>query len=451
MKNRVFKSREAVTKAKRIRTDRRLAPIMAWWLLLVIFSPLASAVAGRPVQAGKQALPNAVTYVCVMDPDVRSAKPGKCPKCGMRLRKASDEIAAKPTAVANRMAGESDGTEMRAQIPDTTVYDQEGRRLRFYSDLVKGKTVAINFIFTTCTTICPPLTATFRKVQQELGDRVGSDVELISVSVDPTTDVPERLKTFSAKFHAGPGWTFVTGDKQEIMLLLKALGANAGDKTDHSPMVLVGNDRAAYWTRTYGLAPASTLVRIITDASAKTAAKTAGDRAGAEVKKPRTPAEAAAVYFPNSELLTQDNKAVRFFDDLLRGKVVVINFMFTTCTSVCPAMTANLAKVQAYLGARVGNGINIISISVDPAVDTPAALKKYAEQFHAGPGWTFLTGKKEDVDAVLRKVGGFTADKNDHSTLLMIGNIETGQWLKAFAMSRPDEIADAIIKVAESK
>src|SRR5438128_12651282 len=108
MKNRVFKSREAVTKAKGIRTGRRLAPIMAWWLLLVIFSPLASVVAARPAQAEKQALPNAVTYVCVMDPDVRSAKPGKCPKCGMRLRKASDEMAAKPVAVANKMAGESD-------------------------------------------------------------------------------------------------------------------------------------------------------------------------------------------------------------------------------------------------------------------------------------------------------------------------------------------------------
>src|SRR5581483_1888186 len=260
---------------------------------------------------------------------------------------------------------------------------------RFYSDLVRGKTVAINFIFTTCTTICPPLTATFRKIQQELGDRVGSDIQLISVSVDPTTDIPERLKAYSDKFHAGPGWTFVTGDRQQITRLLKALGANTGDKNDHSPMVLVGNDRAAYWTRTYGLAPADTLVRIVTAAMAKTAGdraaqvplpqSTGGDKAderriekriavesrtadaapaGVGVRKARTPAEVAAAYFPNTELLTQDNKAVRFFDDLLRGKVVVINFMFTTCTSVCPPMMANLAKVQAYLGDRVGNGIN---------------------------------------------------------------------------------------------
>jgi cytochrome oxidase Cu insertion factor (SCO1/SenC/PrrC family) len=319
MKKGVFTIREAIAKAKGVRTARRLAPVMMGLLLPVIFYSLPPAATARPAQARKQATANEAAYVCVMDPEVRSGKPGKCPKCGMRLRKASDEASAKSAEVADKTISESRANDARAQIPDTTVYDQEGRRLRFYSDLVKGKTVAINFIFTTCTTICPPLTATFRRVQQELGDRVGRDVALISVSVDPTTDVPERLKTFSTKFHAGPGWTFVTGDKQEVTLLLKALGANAGDKTNHSPMVLVGNDRAGYWTRTYGLAPAGTLVQIISDASTKTAAKAAGDQAAAEAKKPHTPADAAAAYFPNTELLTQDNKPVRFFDDLLKG------------------------------------------------------------------------------------------------------------------------------------
>ncbi|HKQ05729.1 MAG TPA: SCO family protein [Blastocatellia bacterium] len=447
MKNCAWGIREEMAKATGIRAGRPFAPVVACRLLLVMLCLSSSAVAGHAAQARERALPGRVAYVCVMDPDVRSAKPGKCPKCGMMLRKAGGEMPVKTAVAANQMTGDGDNADVPAQIPDTPVYDQDGRRLRFYSDLVRGKTVAINFIFTTCTTICPPLTATFRKIQQELGDRVGSDVQLISVSVDPTTDIPERLKAYSDKFHAGPGWTFVTGDRQQITRLLKALGANTGDKNDHSPMVLVGNDRAAYWTRTYGLAPADTLVRIVTAAAAKTAA---ASPASVGVRKARTPAEVAAAYFPNTELLTQDNKAVRFFDDLLKGKVVVINFMFTTCTSVCPPMMANLAKVQAYLGERVGNGINMISISVDPTVDTPAALKKYAEQFHAKPGWYLLTGKKEDVDTILRKVGGFAADKNDHSTLLMIGNVETGQWLKAFAMSKPAEIADAIIKLAES-
>jgi protein SCO1 len=443
-----------------------------------------------PIQAAqvKRSASHKVQYVCVMDPEVKADKPGKCPKCGMFLRKAVQTPTKEAEAKSNEAAASGDSVKL-AQIPDTLIYDQNGKRLHFYSDLVKGKTVAINFIFTTCTTICPPLTATFRKVQQEFGDRVGRDIHLISISVDPTVDVPDRLKAFSAKFNAGPGWTFVTGDKQEIDQLLKSLGINPGDKNSHSPMVLVGNDSAAYWTRTYGLAPAGTLVKVITDASTKSEAETAtqvplpntshsqmamGEKrvekripveaaakveagaklgatpASAEVKRPRTPADAAAAYFPNTVLLTQDNKPVHFFDDLLKGKVVVINFMFTTCTSICPPMTANLAKVQEYLGNRVGKDINMISISVDPAVDTPEALKKYAGNYKVKPGWYFLTGKQEDVNQVLRKVGGFVEDKNDHTTLLMVGNIETGQWMKVFAMAKPAEIADAIMKIAES-
>ena len=176
-----------------------------------------------------------------------------------------------------------------------------------------------------------------------------------------------------------------------------------------------------------------------------------GDTPLAEGDKPKTPAEKAASYFPNTLLLTQDNKPVHFFDDLLKGKIVLINFMFTTCTGVCPAMTSNLLKVQDYLGERVGTGVNMISISVDPTVDTPEALKKYSDNYKVKSGWYFLTGKKEDVDLVLRKVGGFVKDKNDHTSLLIIGNVETGEWMKVFAMTKPAEIADRVIKLAQSK
>ncbi|HEX8184880.1 MAG TPA: SCO family protein [Blastocatellia bacterium] len=448
-------------------------------LLLIACCLLPLALPGQAAQKKAQAVRKNPVYVCVMDPEVRSAKPGKCPKCGMLLRKATDDTASSAAGDSSRAADNSGDSIKPAQIPDTIVYDQDGKKLRFYSDLVKGKTVAINFIFTTCTTICPPLTATFRKVQQELG--AGHDVQLISISVDPTTDVPERLKAFSAKFNAGPGWSFVTGNKQEVDLLLKSLGAGVGDKTDHTPMVLVGNESAGYWTRTYGLAPVSTLVKVITDARTRTATKAtaqvpmpgaAGAKSNerqverhvavetaasgesqptAEANKAKTPAESAASYFPNTVLLTQDNKPVRFFDDLLKGKIVLINFMFTTCTGVCPAMTGNMLKVQEYLGERVGAGVNMISISVDPAVDTPDALKKYSQNYKVKPGWYFLTGKKEDVDLVLRKVGGFVKDKNDHTSLLIVGNVETGQWMKIFAMARPSEIADVVIKLAQSK
>ncbi|MCA1565755.1 MAG: SCO family protein [Acidobacteria bacterium] len=161
-------------------------------------------------------------------------------------------------------------------------------------------------------------------------------------------------------------------------------------------------------------------------------------------------ASAGAGYFPNHILLTQDNKPVRFYEDMVKGKVVLINFMFTTCAGVCPPMAANMAKVQSYLGDRVGKDVVMLSISVDPTVDTPDKLKKYADNFKARPGWYFLTGKKENVDWVLYKLGGYAPDKMQHSAVLIIGNEATGQWIKTAALRNPAQIAEAVIDLLET-
>ncbi len=206
------------------------------------------------------------TYSCPMHPDVKSRKKGRCPKCGMDLRpveQAKTEEVAEDTAVVA-------GSKMN--IPDIELVDQNGKKVHFYTDLVKGQTVAINFIFTTCTTICPPLGATFARVQKEMA---GKDVRFISISVDPTTDTPERLKAWGAKFHAGDGWTFVTGDKPQVDELLRALGASTARREDHSPTILIGNDGHGIWTRTYGLANTTKLVQIISDVMAGHGAATA--------------------------------------------------------------------------------------------------------------------------------------------------------------------------------
>ena len=137
------------------------------------------------------------------------------------------------------------------------------QKVRFYSDLVEGKVVAINTIFTTCTTICPPMGATFSKLQRLLGDRLGRDVELISVSVDPAVDTPQRLKAWAEKFHRGPGWTLLTGPKRDVDHLLKALKVFTADKEDHAPIVLVGNSARGEWTRTHALASAGKLAKLI--------------------------------------------------------------------------------------------------------------------------------------------------------------------------------------------
>src|SRR6185295_14468573 len=201
-------------------------------------------------------------YSCPMHPNVVSTRRGKCPKCGMTLVK---QGAKTETRVDPEPATNSEFSSMK--IPNAPVLDQNGKELNFYSDLIKGKTVAINFIFTTCTTICPPLTATFRRVQQDAAAR-GLNVQLISVSVDPTTDTPERLRDFASKFKAEPGWTFVTGDKAEIDSVLQSLGAAVSNKNDHTPMILIGNDTSDYWTRTYGLTSPTRIVELI-DAAAK--------------------------------------------------------------------------------------------------------------------------------------------------------------------------------------
>jgi protein SCO1/2 len=204
-------------------------------------------------------------YSCPMHPDVVSTKPGKCRKCGMTLVKQSAKTETK-TDPAPAPATNSNSFSS-TKIPDAPVLDQNGKQLNFYSDLIKGKTVAINFVFTTCTTICPPLTATFRRVQQDAAAR-GLAVQLISVSVDPTTDTPERLRDFAAKFKAEPGWTFVTGDRAQIDSVLQALGAAVSNKNDHTPMILIGNDASDYWTRAYGLTSPTKIVELI-DAAAK--------------------------------------------------------------------------------------------------------------------------------------------------------------------------------------
>jgi cytochrome oxidase Cu insertion factor (SCO1/SenC/PrrC family) len=419
-------------------------------LALVLCAPAASEPNGVATAQTRRAQA-ARTYTCPMHPEIHARRPGRCPKCNMALQLEKQPPAAPaaanatpaPAAAPNETTARApESLKVSPRIPDISVYDQTGQRRNFYTDLVKGRTVAINFIFTTCTTICPPLTATFRKVQQELGPRVGQDVQLLSISVDPTTDTPERLKSFAEKFKAGPGWTFVTGSKPEIDQLLAALGAAVADKNDHTPMILVGNDASGTWTRTYGLASPSTLVKVINETAGANAPAAATPTSGAADK---SLVDAAARYFPNDVLLTQENKPVRFYDDLLKGKVVLINFMFATCKGVCPPMTANLAKVQQYLGAHIGREVVMISLSVDPKTDTPDVLKKYADNFKAQPGWYFLTGEKESVARVLYKVGGYVEDPAQHSAVLIIGNVATGEWLKMHAMAPPSQIAERVL------
>lgn len=178
---------------------------------------------------------------------------------------------------------------------------------------------------------------------------------------------------------------------------------------------------------------------------------TAQRKAPVAPQSAQTDGSAAQKYFSDVELLNQDGAKLRFYSDLLKGHTVVINAFFTTCTSVCPAMSATLARIQKELGDRVGKQVFLISISVDPVTDTPERLKAYAEKFHAKPGWSFITGKKENVDWALYKLGQYVENKNDHTSIMIIGNEATGLWKKAYALSPATELIKIIEGVATDK
>lgn len=153
----------------------------------------------------------------------------------------------------------------KIQIPDVKVRDQHGNTLNFYTDLIKDKTVAINFIFTNCTTICPPMNRNFEKIQEALGDRLGKDAFLVSISVDPATDTPARLKEYSRRFHARPGWMFLTGKKENVDWALYKLGQYVETKDEHTSIFIIGNEPKGLWKKAMGLAKSEELIKIVED------------------------------------------------------------------------------------------------------------------------------------------------------------------------------------------
>jgi protein SCO1/2 len=158
-------------------------------------------------------------------------------------------------------------------------------------------------------------------------------------------------------------------------------------------------------------------------------------------------------YFTDIQLINQDGKTVHFYNDLIKGKIVAIYLFYTHCQYACPLETARLVEVQKMLGDRVGKDIFFYGISIDPKRDNPAALKAYMEKFHVGRGWTFLTGKKEDIDFLSRKLGLYSDPRESldgHMPDLLIGNDPLGQWMRNSALDNPLFIARTIGEFIDS-
>jgi cytochrome oxidase Cu insertion factor (SCO1/SenC/PrrC family) len=148
----------------------------------------------------------------------------------------------------------------RVVLADAPLVDQDGAPARFRSEVIGDRVVVVDFVFTTCTTVCPALSAIFARVQERLGDRLGRGVELVSVSLDPVRDTPARLKAYAARHQAGPHWTWLTGNQEEVEQVLKGLGAYSPNFSAHAPMVLVGDGRTGAFVRLNGFASPDRIV-----------------------------------------------------------------------------------------------------------------------------------------------------------------------------------------------
>ncbi len=315
-------------------------------------------------------------------------------------------------------------------LPDVELYNERGEKVRFATDVVQDKIVAINTIFTTCTTICLPIGANFAKLSKLLQQNEATrDVRLISITVDPEYDTPARLKEWADGFGSRGNWTLLTGKEANVTKVLKALGINPPSKTAHVSRMVAGSV-GGEWTRPDSLESPSTLATLLS-AKAQTLHRT----------------QAARKYFGDTTLLDQNGKSHRFYTDLLMGKVVVINAFFASCVDSCPKMSGTFTELQRRLGDRLGTEVNLISISVDPENDTVPRLKEYASRFDAQPGRYFLTGRKQDVNAILTKLGQYVQQRDDHSTLFLIGNERTGLWAKAMGLDSASKIMTSLESV----
>lgn len=160
-----------------------------------------------------------------------------------------------------------------------------------------------------------------------------------------------------------------------------------------------------------------------------------------------------AGYFPNTIVQTHEGEKLRFYDDVVQGKIVIFNMMYTVCTGICPGNTANLLQVQEALGSRLGKDVFMYSMTLRPEFDRPKDLNDYVKRYGIKPGWSFLTGQPAEMDAIRRKLGFFNDDPRidsdlaNHTGMLRIGNEKLDRWFMMPALSSSKQIAREILQM----
>ncbi|MET0556231.1 MAG: SCO family protein [Vicinamibacteria bacterium] len=335
--------------------------------------------------------------------------------------------AALRAAAGLALAFAATGPAAALEVPDVALTDSTGRVRHLRSDVIGGRVVALQFVFTSCATVCPAMGAQFKRVQE-----LAADARLVSISIDPGTDTPERMAAWGRRYGAGASWTLLTGGADEVTQLQKALGVFAAEPSAHTPTVVVLDGATGRFTRVSGLAPPED----VADAIARV-----GTAAGRE--------RPAARYFHGLTLTDQDGRKVDLYRDLMAGRVVVLQTFFTTCRGVCPGTTRSFHTLQERFADRLGTDLLLVSLTVDPATDTHERLQAYAREVGARPGWRFLTGSAAEVEAALRRFGQATQAPEGHSNLFLAGNDRTGLWKKLLGLAPPSEVGDAVARVLD--
>ena len=318
---------------------------------------------------------------------------------------------------------------------DVALLDQAGQSHWLYTDLVKGRTAVISFVFTRCASTCPLLSAKLQRVQDQLPERMGRDIVFLSLSVDPSYDTPARLAAFARKFEAGKGWLFLTGANDQVTTALKSLGQSLGAAEAHSERLLILNDAHGISS---GIDAVHASPQQITEAVRKVA-----DHGLSRVQQSER-------YFSNLPLVSARGTPVRFYRDVLSDRVVVMTTMFTHCTDACPLIAAKLARAERLLPAEVRRNVRFVGVTNDPQRDTPALLAAFATRHGLDDRWTLLTGKPDNIAWVLYRLG-LEGNPQDHSTAILIGNEQSGQWRRVAPTASPAELATMIAASARNR